>query len=1148
MDYVIFDKPMMCCLKNVCVFLFLSASLSVRAQRSYAGHSVLATGNWYKLAVTQAGVYKIDGAFLQQLGLSLPVPSAKLQVFGRNGLPPGEACSSPYTDDLQEMPVIVHDGNDGNFNNTDYLVFYASGPHGWKADTANQRFSAVHNIYSDTAYIYFTLGNATARISTDTVKGIATDTITSYQFRYHYEKDLYNLLSSGKEWYGERFLAESPAILSLALKIPFPVPGSTASLVSAAAARSVDAASSFQLDMNGAALLTQAISPVTSSNLDQFARENSQEAQFSPLPDNQLSYSFQPGNSSAIGWINYFDCFAQSQLSLQAGLQLDFRSWLNTGSGRLAEYRVANASASTRVWRVSNGNLPVQVAASLKGANLVFTDLHEKAEEYLAFEDDPAQLPVPVIKGLISNQDLHGTAIPQMIVVTTPALLPAANRLASWHQQHDALNSLVVTTEQVYQEFSAGQVNPTAIRDFVKMYYDRAGKDSSLRPRYLLLFGDASYDYKNRVPGNNAGVPAYESSSSLDPLTTYVSDDYYGFLEDTEDINSVGPGLQLDIGIGRIPAPDLEGANNYIDKIVLYHQPAARGDWRNVLSFIADDEDFNLHLRDAEEITGRVKSVNDLFQLDKIYLDAYQQESDAAGSRYPLVNQAISDRMQKGTLIWNFNGHGGFRRLAEEVVLDQGIVDGWQQNGRLPLFITATCDFAPYDNPSITSLGEYLILKPAAGAIALMTTTRLVFAFSNRIMNSNYLAVALQPLPDGHYRSLGEAVKAAKNLTYQGSSDVFNNLKFTLLGDPAVSLAFPKYQVITTSVNGKAVSSGVDSLQALEEITVAGLVADGQGQIRADFNGLVFPQVLDKPYKRRTLANDPGSIAEDFIVQDQYLFKGKATVKDGRFSFSFVVPKDLNYAAGLGAIRYYAQDSLTDAAGVFDQLPIGGSALPPADLQGPAISAWLNDTNFRNGGLTDETPLLLLKLADSSGINVLGNGIGHDVTVIIDGNIQAPLVLNSFFETETDTYKRGSVQFRLPVLADGDHVLTIKAWDVVNNSSTVNLNFRVKNSGKLVVESVLAWPNPSTGNVRFGINHNQGNELLQAVVELFSISGHMVKTIHGTIIGNGNRSYIDWNGRDDRGNLVPPGVYVYRIIITTANGQQAFVVKKLIRI
>ncbi|MBC6490576.1 type IX secretion system sortase PorU [Flavihumibacter stibioxidans] len=1126
---------------------FCQASVLV-AQRSYSGHSVLASGKWYRLGIPAAGIYKIDAANLPAMGFALPLPADAVKLFGRPAGIPAEALSSPYSDDLTELAVTVFDGGDGQLQAGDYLVFYAPGPHWWEKDPATQTVRHRLNPYTDTAYIYLTTGTAGKRVARVAEPSPATDTITRYQFRDWYEKDLYNLLSSGKEWYGERFLAENSSPVTIAASIPQPVEGSSARLFSTVAARSVGNNAEFDLQLNGAPLASHTIAPVSSSSLDLFARENRLEASFPATQTINLTYRFISANSSAIGWINRFELLADCHLRMTAGRNLDFRTEANAGPGKIARYQLQEAGSATRVWRVSDPLNPVEMATSLHGSLLSFNDRHEKAEEYIAFTADAAELSAPLPLGPVANQDLHAEAIPGMIIVTTETLLPAAERLADWHRVRDGLNSLVLTSQQVYHEFSGGQPDPTAIRDLVKMFYDRAGADTGKRPRYLLLFGDASFDSKNRVaPGQN-GVPSYQSTFSLDPLVTYVSDDYFGLLDDWEDINSELVQNRVDIGIGRIPVATVAAANDYIDKIVLYHQPASRGSWRNELSFIADDEDFNLHLNDAEDISATAAAASELFLQQKIYLDAFQQESDAAGSRYPEVNRFIKDQMQKGTLLWNYSGHGGFRRLAEEVVLDKDIADGWQQNGRLPLFITATCDFAPFDNPAIESLGEYLLTKPAAGAIALMTTTRLVFAYSNRIMNANYLAMALKRQPDGRYRSLGEAVRDAKNATADVSGDVFNNRKFTLLGDPAITLAFPRHQVHTTHINGKPVEEGMDTLRALQEITVRGQVTDRSGQVLSGFNGIVYPQVLDQPYERRTLGNDAGSQVTGFRVQDRFIFKGKATVENGQFSFSFVIPKDISYTAGEIRIVYYAMDSLSDAHGATGRLVVAGSAPPPADLEGPAIRAWLNDTSFRDGGLVNDQPLLIIRLTDTSGINVLGNGIGHDITAILDEATGSPQVLNAFFEADTDTYRSGMVKFRLPALEDGEHRMRIKAWDQVNNSNEISLVFMVRNSRVLVVKSAGAWPNPSRAGVRFVFDHNRVDEPLQAILELFSMEGKPVKKISGTIIASGNRSYLEWNGKDDRGHPVPPGMYVYRILIRTRDGREAVIVKKLIRL
>ncbi|MEI9910283.1 MAG: C25 family cysteine peptidase [Bacteroidota bacterium] len=377
---------------------------------------------------------------------------------------------------------------------------------------------------------------------------------------------------------------------------------------------------------------------------------------------------------------------------------------------------------------------------------------------------------------------MHNTSPADYIIVVHPPFLLQAQRLAQFHRQHNGYRTLVVTTQQLFNEFGSGSPDPVAIRDFVKMYHDKYGNIPADKLKYLLLLGDASFDYKDRIANNTNFVPAWENSFSLDPLATYASDDFYGFLDDNEDINSSAVINYLDIGIGRVPAKNTDEAKNFVDKVEAYFAAQSFGPWRNNLAFIADDEDLNLHLQDAEIITSTANAANPVFNQEKIYLDAFQQQSGSGGSSYPQANLAINNQIYNGTLIWNFTGHGGPSRLAEETILDQAIVNNWNNANKLPLFITATCDFAPYDIPGLSSIGENILLRPRTGAIALMTTTRVVFAFSNRIMNNNYLQFALQPDATGKYKSLGDAVKEAKNYTYQTSGDITNNRKFTLMG------------------------------------------------------------------------------------------------------------------------------------------------------------------------------------------------------------------------------------------------------------------------------------------------------------------------------------------------------------------------------
>jgi hypothetical protein len=732
------------------------------------------------------------------------------------------------------------------------------------------------------------------------------------------------------------------------------------------------------------------------------------------------------------------------------------------------------------------------------------------------------------------------------LIVTHPVFYSEAVRLANYHAQAHQLTSLVVAVQEVYNEFSSGSPDPSAIRNFAKMFYDRAGSDSSKKPKYLLLFGDASYDYKNRLKNNKTFIPPYESVASLDPLSSYTSDDFYGFLDDWEDINDANTSNLLDVGIGRIPAQTLSQAKAYIDKVVSYKDAVTLGSWRNELTFIADDEDFNLHLQDAETVTDAAAAVNPLFLYNKIYLDAYKQESHASGSRYPVVNEAIDKKVESGTLILNYIGHGGFRRLAEEVVLDASILDTWHNPRRLPLFITATCDFAPYDNPSVFSLGEEMLLKKETGAIALMTTTRLVFAYSNRVMNQQYMQVALARKQNGRYKTLGEAVRETKNNTYQFFSDITNNRKFTLLGDPALTLNFPSHKVQITEVNAKVPGAFPDTIRALEHVSVKGQVTDHNNRLLSSFNGTVHITVFDKDERQLTLANDPGSVKTNFQSQGNAIFKGKSSVKDGLFQFSFSVPKDINYQSGNGKISLYAENGLHDGNGSFTGFVVAGSLAGGTDTSGPRMQGWLDHRQFVNGQTVTEAPLLIVDISDSSGININNYGSGHEMVAVLDGDQQNRMFLNDWFSFEKDSYRTGSLVFQLPRLAEGPHTLTIKSWDNANNSSLLVLHFNVKKE-ESILDSISNYPNPVITGTRFCFTHKRPGEKLDVSIRIFTPQGQLIKSIDKTINSYGNRSCdIEWGGLDDQGRTAGRGIYIYNIQIRGADGAIANKSKKLI--
>ncbi|MBO9200393.1 MULTISPECIES: type IX secretion system sortase PorU [Niastella] len=1116
------------------------------SQRSYTANSVLAMGNWYKISTISPGIYKIDLPFLTSLGLNTSgLTTSGIKLYGNGGQLLPEKPLNTVPDDLVENAIWVEDGGDGQLNGSDYILFYAPGPHAWTKDSINKTFYHQRNIYSDTSWYYLSVGQNGKRIATNNYSAAPNTTVTQGTRTWFYELDTVNFLSSGRQWYGEEYSNNGGKVLnhSYTVNMPNMLPDA-ATIRAACVARSFGTDSRFSVSINNQSAMQVNLAATGTGLYDAFATAAQSSATFSttqtPLT---VRFDYTPGSQGSQGWLDWFEIIARVDLSMNGINQLQFRDWSSVGPGKVSSFSIKNATAGIQVWDITNWLEPVKMQGGLNGSEWRFVNESSRLHEYIAFTTNGFL--TPGAAGRVPNQNLHGSSIPQYIIITHPSLLGQAQRLAQYHQQHDNFSTQVVTVDQIYNEFSSGSPDPTALRDFVKMYYDRAGGDSSKSPQYLLLLGDASFDFRSRISNNTNLVPCWESPIALDPLATCTSDDFFGFLGDNEDINGTGTNL-LDIGIGRIPAKNEREAQSMVDKILAYHEAKSLGPWRNECTFIADDEDNNLHLNDAETMTRAVSAASPQENIDKIYLDAFPQESNSAGSRYPAVNQAINNKIYSGTLVWNYSGHGSYRRLAEEVVLDQDIINSFNNPNKLPLFVTATCDVAPYDNPLISSIGENLLLREKTGAIALMATTRVVFAFSNRVMNENYLKTAFQRKADSSYRSLGEAVRAAKNITYTFSSDVVNNRKFTLLGDPALTLAFPVYQVKTTAINGNAVTSTPDTLKALSEYTISGTVQDNVGNTLNDFNGTIYPTIFDKAQTVNTLGNDAGSLPVPVQVQKNILFKGKASVNNGRFSFSFIVPKDISYQYGNGKISYYGENGTKDGNGVLNNIIIGGSGNGVVDPLGPTIKAYLNDEKFVNGSITNDRPILILKLADSSGINILGTGIGHDLVAILDNDQKNEYVLNEFYEADLNNFRQGMVRFQLPLLTAGAHTLTIKAWDAANNSGEATLDFRVVNQQNFALDHVLNYPNPFTTHTAFWFEHNRPGEELLIQIQVYTITGKLVKTIRRTIFSTGTRSSdCEWNGTDDYGDKIGRGVYIYRLRVQTGDGKAAEKLEKL---
>ena len=1098
-------------------------------------NSVLSDGEIYKMAVDETGIYKVDYAFLKDIGVDVDnIDPRGIKIYGNGGGMLPEANSIARVADLEENAIFVSGEDDGSFDAGDYVLFYAEAANKWKYDNVEQIFNHEMNLYTSKNhyFIKFSGGNG-KRIANQASETGATYSTSTYNTYQHYEKEELNLLdkyvyatASGKLWVGESFKFTTSRDFQFV--VPNLVSSSPLKLSTRTVGRSISLSNSFDVSVNGNQLYSIQVNGVPNDVESTYAWLGKETSSFTSSSSNiNVNLTFNKPTSEAEGWLDYLTLNARSQLIMNTS-QFLFRD-IGTIGQAVSDFNLTVSNTNNlKIWDITDPYNIKGQGFSSSGNGVSFGANTTDLKEFIAF--DGANYYTPEVVDTVENQNLHGSlANPDLVIVYHKKFKDHAEKLAAHRAAHSNLSVEAVDIEAVYNEFGSGNPDLTALRDFSKYLYEEFSNY-----RYLLLFGDASFDYKNikNNQNNHNYIPVFETGLSTHPISAYNTDDYFALLDVTEGGN-INTG-KLDVGVGRLPVRTLDEATAVVNKIIKYDtDPVMLGDWKNRLTFVADDEDGHTHLNDADAIANQTWNSNPVKNLDKIYLDAYPQESTHGGDRIPTVTEALHNNMFKGNFTVNYMGHGGEDGWAQERVLQIPHIQSWQNKDKLPLFVTATCSFAPFDDPSINSAGEIILLKEEGGAIALFTTVRAVFTTSNKQLTSAVFKHLFLPI-NGQVPTLGDVLSYSKNTS---SASTGNSRKFGLLGDPSQTLSYPKYNVLTTKVNGVPISSA-DTIKALQQVTIEGYIAAEDSSEISSFNGIIYPTVYDKRVVRQTLGHDGGS-PRDYVIQKTILFKGRASVTNGRFQFSFIVPKDINYAFGEGKISYYADDGVSlDAAGYHNGIVIGGTNDNAVDDDNPpVVQVYMNNDEFVFGGMTDNSPTLYVKLEDDFGINTTGTGIGHDLTGVLNENTSNTYVLNDFYESELDNFKKGEVRYPLSSLEEGRHAIKVKAWDISNNSGEGYTEFVVASNAGIALDHVLNYPNPFTTKTEFQFEHNLANQPMTVQVQIFTVSGRLVKTIHENIQPEGYRvTGIEWDGTDDFGNRIGRGVYVYKVSVGTETG------------
>lgn len=1092
--------------------------------------SVLSKGNWYKFAIDRSGVYKLDYVFLTQ---NLKIPTSdlktdKLGIFGYGGgvLPEYNVTANPPLAE-NNIEIIDKNGN-GQIDAEDYILFYGDGIFRKSLNTTTSLYSHTSAFYTNTQHFFFTTteGN-NRRLTPVSNSGSATRSFNSFDYFGISDNDTLNPNLSGRIWYSQS-INNYKKSFETALPVEQCINGQN--IVVSFQYLSKIASGTLQVNINGLTAKTILLSPSDAVQQDSFLV-------LCPGSDAKISFTIL-GTISENFYLDYITVNAKANLNY-SGKQFNFR--FKEEINNIIQFNLSGAN-SAKLWEVGT----VGAFKVIGNRNYTFQNVGN-GTEFVVFEDNNAYTPVAI--GKIDNQNLSSLGAAQNLIITSKNWIKQANNLAAFHKEERGITTHVVDIQTIYNEYSSGNKDVTAIRRFIADVYNKSLASDTLKT--ATLFGKACVDYKNINKTANSCedyIPTYETLYSSNYDVSFCTDDIFGLIYPLDtNLNDIDK--QLAIGIGRLPISSEIEATDVVNKIKKYKSAESYGDWRNNIVTVADDYD---NAADADFYTqteniNKYLATNHIKTLEnKVYLDAYLQQQFSGGQRYEDVEKLVKDYFTFGSLLITYIGHGGDANWTQERILSSNNLPIYQNLKSLPFVTTATCGFAPYDKPNASSksAGEKYFLQKDGGAIGLLTTCREVYIseqgpFMNNFIRSFYAQGA---------KTFGEISKLTKNYNLLNN----NSQKVVLLGDPALELNMPKYNVVTTSI-----SNGInDTLKSLSRVTIKGEVRDLNNTLMNNFNGFCQVTVLDKPTMNRLNYNDikdPKIDNDTFITQQSRIFRGSTQVSNGLFSIEFIVPKDINYAMGRGKIAYYAADinqkPYRDASGMDSNVWIGGANLNAlADNDAPKVDLYMNDEKFAFGGITNNDPILLVKLFDSSGINTTGAGVGHDITAILDNEVRLPINLNNYYRTEQGSFMKGKINYPFYLLKEGKHTLKVKAWDVYNNPGEGYTEFIVAPSEKIAMKHLLNYPNPFTTNTRFEFEHNRPNQVLDVSVNVMTISGKVVKRMHQKIATSGFRikDELVWNGLDDYGDKIGRGVYVYTVTIRDSKGETASQYEKLV--
>ncbi|REL33278.1 hypothetical protein DYD21_10875 [Rhodohalobacter sp. SW132] len=1139
---------------------------STQAARAVQSESSpLADGEWYKIPIHNGGIHRIDYEYLVELGINpSQLNPGQLQIWG---VPGGELprLNSAERPQLQQVPIIVEaDGN--SFSQGNELLFYADSPHIVSRNSNSNTYSHQLHRYSEQHHVYLHVSNneTSLRLTEETPAGTGT-TITEFRDFKWFEEDLVKSeprIRSGLNWYGIT-LANSSGQQQRTIfdeTIPGLIPGRDMSVEIQFVGRSTQSMS-LGFFYNGSSI-------GTSSNVPRISNYQSEEGQSGYLRSFNTTTTTQ--GSENVELVAQINASAQNSQGFIDWIRLTYDRELRADddileifspaavSNQAGTYQMQGFTGTPVVMEISDPVNPRLLRVTGSGSQYSFSYQHQDQNRFIA--QNRFHTPEPGTR--IINQNLRGIqSHPDYVIVTSEFFLDLANEWADYRRDRDNFETVVVTQNQIFNEFSGGTPDVTAIRDYIKFLYDRALNAGTEPLQHLLLFGDATYDFRNIVEGPITNhVFTFQSEESLNRINSYGSDDYFGLMGDNEgEWLPSNTSERIDIGIGRFPVNTIGEARVVMDKTREYESGETSGDWRTNFTFVSDDDfpevetNRDMHLLNADGTAREIDKTSTATRVNKIHMLSYPVETSAAGRRVPGATQDFISAFNEGSLVINYSGHGNQFVLADERLFTEEMIPRLNNRDRLSIFVTATCQYGRYDDTDSNSGAEQTMLWSQGGTVASFTTTRVVFTSptpgsNNYGLNIQLTRQMLERDQDGRPQRLGDIYRRTKN-TNQASS--LNGRKFILLGDPAMRIGLPEAKTQITSINGTNLQASPDSvlqIRALDKMTIEGMMTDRQGNPLPDFNGETTITVFDS--ERVVNLPDKYWVQEgrcfqpncQYTVENDILFNGRASVRNGTFQSEFIVPRDITFSEDRGRILAYTSSNGMDGAGSADNIVFNGvnEDAEGQDTEGPTIDVYLNDPNFVNGNLVGSSSMLIVDLEDESGINTTGTGVGHEIIATIDTNPRKTIVLNEFYQSDLDDFRKGRIEYPLDELSAGSYTLNVRAWDVYNNPEEATIHFEVADSDQLEIRNVYNYPNPMSRNTRFVFEHNQPGNLLDIDIRIYTLSGLPVMHLQESQITSNSYANIEWNGLDRDYDRLANGTYIYvlRVGADTPEGKQ----------